>query len=99
MKVDYDRVGEVYEGNDNLALDGKGAPMLSKAREDHDESLNDQILEMVVNRMNVGTKKYGEHIMLSDQRNFIEEALEEALDMIVYLCASLLRLRKHDKEG
>jgi|TARA_R100001530_G_scaffold126598_1_gene95471 hypothetical protein len=61
---------------------------------DNDESLNDEIIEMVVRRMEHGAKKYGEHIMVSDKRNFIEEALEEALDMIVYLTASLLRLKK-----
>ena len=75
---DYDKVGEVYEGNNN----------------DNDESLNDEIIEMVIKRLNHGAEKYGEHIMVSDKRNFIEEALEEALDMIVYLTASLLRLKK-----
>jgi hypothetical protein len=74
---DYNKVGEVYEGNN-----------------DNDESLNDEIIEMVIKRLNHGAKKYGEHIMVSDKRNFIEEALEEALDMIVYLTASLLRLKK-----
>lgn len=101
MMVDYERVGEVYESKDNFALDGRGAPMLTKlreeAKEEQDESLNDQILEMIVSRMNVGAKKYGEHIMLSDKRNFVEEALEEALDMAVYLCVSLLRLRKNNR--
>lgn len=57
--------------------------------------INELIFEKIHERMEHGSKKYGEEIRLDDSRVFVSEALEEALDMTVYLAASLLRVEKN----
>jgi hypothetical protein len=57
---------------------------------------NRYILEEIEKRLEDGAKKYGEKIHLDDPRNFKQEALEEAIDMCVYLIVSLWRLKNND---
>ena len=54
---------------------------------------NEYLLDEIRTRLEKGAKKYGEKILLDDSRNFRQEALEEAIDMAVYLIVSLWRLR------
>ena len=63
-----------------------------------DRSLNKEILKLVENKLEFGQKKYGSDVTLNDPRDWGEEALEEAIDMIVYLVAELIRLRALKKE-
>ena len=65
-----------------------------------DRSLNKEIVELVKSRLEHGQKEYGSDVTLNDPRDWAEEALEEAIDMIVYLSAELLRIRewKENKE-
>ena len=58
-----------------------------------DRSLNKEIVELVIKRLEHGQKEYGSDVTLNDPRDWAEEALEEAIDMIVYLSAQLLRMR------
>jgi len=58
-----------------------------------DRSLNNEIVELVKERLDHGQKQYGSDVTLNDPRDWAEEALEEAIDMIVYLSAQLLRMR------
>ena len=58
-----------------------------------DRSLNKEIVELVKARLDHGQKQYGSDVTLNDSRDWAEEALEEAIDMIVYLSAQLLRMR------
>ena len=62
-----------------------------------DRSLNNEIIELVKSRLEHGQKEYGSDVTLNDPRNWGEEALEEAIDMIVYLSAELLRIRDMKK--
>ena len=66
-----------------------------------DRSLNKEIVELVKSRLEHGQKEYGSDVTLNDPRDWAEEALEEAIDMIVYLSAELLRIRewKENKEN
>lgn len=60
--------------------------------------MNELILSKIKERLDEGTKKYGEEILISDKRKFTAESLEEALDMVVYLSAALVRLEyKHER--
>ena len=50
-----------------------------------DRSLNKEIIELVKDKLDFGQKKYGSDVTLMDKRDWGEEGLEEAIDMIVYL--------------
>ena len=63
-----------------------------------DRSLNKEIIELVKNKLDFGQKKYGSDVTLMDKRDWGEEGLEEAIDMIVYLVAELIRMRALKKE-
>ncbi len=54
---------------------------------------NKYILEEIEKRLEDGARKYGEKIQLDDARSFKQEALEEAIDLAVYLIVSLWRLK------
>ena len=54
---------------------------------------NKDILEEIEKRLEDGARKYGEKIQLDDARSFKQEALEEAIDLAVYLIVSLWRLK------
>jgi len=55
------------------------------SRDEGNESLNEQLVELIENRLAKGGKTYGSDVMLIDPRDFVVEALEEALDLSVYL--------------
>jgi hypothetical protein len=59
--------------------------------------LNDEILELIKERMEKGRKEYG-HGLLRGDRDWTKEALEEALDMSIYLSAKLVELKSQLKE-
>ena len=50
------------------------------------------IVTRIQERMDLGGKKYGDTLSLTDKRNFLKEALEEALDLNVYLTAFLIQI-------
>ena len=56
--------------------------------------LNKEIMEHIESRLEKGQKTYGQEVQIIDERNFVVEALEEALDLAVYLSAQLLRIKK-----
>lgn len=58
------------------------------------KELNGDIVEMIKQRMNKGRKEYG-HGLLKGDRDWTKEALEEALDMSIYLSAKLVEISKH----
>jgi len=61
--------------------------------------INDQIIELVRERLEIGAKKYGHENVACDGRDFTEEALEEALDCAVYLAARLVEIQnKKEKQ-
>tara|TARA_B100001123_G_C15180155_1_gene975035 strand:- start:522 stop:695 length:174 start_codon:yes stop_codon:yes gene_type:complete len=57
--------------------------------------MNDVILKMIEARLRVGAEKYGEEINPQDGRDWLEEAIQECADMLVYLCTAKL---KRDEE-
>ena len=60
--------------------------------------MNDEIIKLIAERIEKGNEKYPEEIPESDDRNFLQEGVEEALDMSVYLAGELLRLKKLKKK-
>jgi hypothetical protein len=54
--------------------------------------INEMIVSRIEERLDIGKKKYGDTLSLNDKRNFLKEAIEEALDMNVYLTAFLIQI-------
>ena len=61
--------------------------------------MNKKIIKLIEERLDLGSKKYGKENIASDGRDFTQEALEECLDMLVYICARLIEIRKGEKDG
>ena len=59
--------------------------------------MNIEILDLIEERLLVGERKYGNENVIDDGRDFIQEALEEALDCAVYLAAKLIEIK--NKKG
>ena len=60
--------------------------------------MNDEILKLVAERIEKGKEKYPDEIPDSDDRDFLQQALEEVLDMSVYLSGEILRLKRWKKK-
>ena len=59
-------------------------------------NMNKQILDLIGKRLDKGKKRYGKENISSDGRDFVKEALEEALDCAVYLAAHLIEITDED---
>ena len=59
--------------------------------------MNIKILDLIEERLLIGERKYGNENVINDGRDFIQEALEEALDCAVYLAAKLIEIK--NKKG
>ena len=60
-------------------------------------NMNLKILDLIKKRLIKGEKKYGKENIASDDRDFIQESLEEALDCAVYLAAHIIELQEKIK--
>ena len=60
--------------------------------------MNIKILDLIEERLLIGERKYGNENVIDDGRDFIQEALEEALDCAVYLAAKLIEIKKRKEE-
>ena len=56
--------------------------------------MNKKILKLIKERLAVGEKRYGKENITSDGRDFVQEALEEALDCSIYLAGHLIELQE-----
>ena len=60
--------------------------------------MNTKILDLIEERLIIGERKYGNENVINDGRDFIQEALEEALDCAVYLAAKLIEIKNKRKD-
>ena len=60
--------------------------------------MNIEILDLIEERLIIGERKYGSENVINDGRDFVQEALEEALDCAVYLAAKLIELKNKRKD-
>ena len=60
--------------------------------------MNMKILDLIEERLIIGERKYGNENVINDGRDFIQEALEEALDCAVYLAAKLIEIKNRKEE-
>ena len=61
--------------------------------------MNIKILDLIEQRLEKGKKRYDKENISSDGRDFVQEALEEALDCAVYLAAHLIEIQHMNKDG
>jgi hypothetical protein len=62
---------------------------------DNDTSLdcNEEIKALIAERMEKGRKAYGHGLMQNSGYDWVQEALEEALDLSIYLSAKLIEIK------
>ena len=56
--------------------------------------MNNQIVKLIRKRLVKGEERYGKQNIASDGRDFVQEALEEALDCSVYLAGCLIEIKE-----
>lgn len=63
---------------------------------DNDKSLdcNEEIKALISERMEKGRKAYGHGLLQNSGYDWVQEALEEALDLSIYLSAKLIEIKK-----
>lgn len=55
---------------------------------------NDEIIDLIKKRMEMGKKTYGHGMIQDSGYDWVEEALQECLDLSVYLSAKLIEIKK-----
>lgn len=58
---------------------------------------NEEIIFLIKQRMEKGRKEYGHGIVQNSGYDWLKEALEEALDLSVYLSAKLIEINNEQK--
>ena len=65
---------------------------------DNDKSdCNEEIKSLIAERMEKGRKAYGHGLLQNAGYDWVQEALEEALDMSIYLSAKLIEVKNLTK--
>lgn len=56
--------------------------------------LNPEILSLIESRMAKGRKQYGHGLLRDSGLDWVQEALEEALDLSIYVAAKLVEIQQ-----
>ena len=59
--------------------------------------LNEDILKLITERMAKGRAHYGHGLLEESGMNWVKEALEEALDLAIYVAARLIEVDKNNR--
>ena len=62
-----------------------------------DKDCNEEIKALIAERMEKGRKAYGHGLLQNAGYDWVQEALEEALDMSIYLSAKLIEVKNLTK--
>lgn len=57
--------------------------------------MNEEILGLIRERMDKGRKQYGHGLLENSGYDWVKEALEEALDLSIYVAAKLVEVRQN----
>jgi len=63
-----------------------------------EKRINEDVLDLIKKRLAAGAEKYGEEILVDDDRDMIQETLEELLDSCVYLACKIIQLQRKEKK-
>jgi hypothetical protein len=66
-----------------------GTPLDNKSLLD----CNEEIKSLIAERMEKGKKAYGHGLLQNSGYDWVQEALEEALDLSIYLSAKLIEIK------
>ena len=58
---------------------------------------NDQIKKLIAERMEKGKRAYGHGLLQNAGYDWVQEALEEALDLAIYISARLIEVQQSQK--
>jgi hypothetical protein len=61
-------------------------------------SNNEKIVKLIEKRLERGAKDYGAEVPFDDTRDHLQDALEEALDMAVYLTAKIIEIQRRESK-
>jgi hypothetical protein len=56
---------------------------------------NKEIIRLIESRMEKGRQQYGHGLLQNAGYDWVQEALEEALDLSIYLSAKLIEIKEH----
>jgi predicted glycoside hydrolase/deacetylase ChbG (UPF0249 family) len=56
--------------------------------------VGEEVQRAIEKQMSKGIERYGHPIDINDGHDWIQEAIEECVDMLMYLCALKLRCRR-----
>ena len=59
---------------------------------------NNEIINLVKSRMEKGRKEYGHGLLQNSGYDWVQEALEEALDLSIYLSAKLIEIKNAEEK-
>ena len=59
--------------------------------------INSQIKKLISDRLDHGQREYGQDLPLNDNRDLIQESLEEVLDGMVYIAGQIIRIKESIK--
>ena len=59
------------------------------------EEMNDRIMDLTKERMAKGRAQYGHGLLENSGYDWVKEALEEALDLSIYVAARLIEVDKN----
>ena len=59
---------------------------------------NEEIKALIAERMEKGKKAYGHGLMQNAGYDWVQEALEEALDLSIYLSAKLIEIKTRTRK-
>jgi hypothetical protein len=57
------------------------------------DEMNQQIVDLIQKRMEQGRKQYGHGLLKDSGYDWVKEALEEALDLSIYIAAKLIEIQ------
>ena len=58
--------------------------------------MNKDIVKLIKERLEIGKREYADQLDPFDGRNWKKEALEESLDLAIYICAELIKIKGKD---
>lgn len=61
--------------------------------------MNKEIVDAIKERLEMGKKEYPEELDVQDGRDWVREALEEALDLSIYITAKLMQMEQDEKDA
>jgi len=61
--------------------------------------MNKDIVKRIEERLEIGKREYADQLDVNDGRDWVKEALEEALDLSIYITAKLMQMEQDRKDA